>query len=147
MVRNIRRSMVEYHDILWDIGYAKTWEEGTSAACVYNHVYGFYFFLLLMLVFVPFYIATLNLDQLYSERPPIEDFYAWRDERVIDECLWYGWFIDYVSQVVPFCLGIPYHAHLSSYLVLNHSLLSGWKEDSCVTYSLTRLQLPSIGIN
>ena len=29
MVRNIRRSMVEYHDILWDIGYAKTWDEGT----------------------------------------------------------------------------------------------------------------------
>ena len=29
MVRNIRRSMVEYHDILWDIGYAKTWDEAT----------------------------------------------------------------------------------------------------------------------
>ena len=25
MIRNIRKSMVEYHDILWDIGYAKTW--------------------------------------------------------------------------------------------------------------------------
>ena len=29
MIRNIRRSMVEYHDILWDIGYAKTWDEAT----------------------------------------------------------------------------------------------------------------------
>ena len=66
MIRNIRRSMVEYHDILWDIGYAKTWDE-----------------------------ATLNLDKLYSERPPMEDFLAWRDERVLEECHWYSWFIDY----------------------------------------------------
>jgi hypothetical protein len=43
MVRNIRKSMNEYHDILWDIGYAKTWEE-----------------------------ANLHLDKLYSERPPLE---------------------------------------------------------------------------
>ncbi|KAL7544139.1 hypothetical protein ACHAWF_007522 [Thalassiosira exigua] len=81
MVRNIRRSMVEFtdvllgrvgvadHDILWDIGYAKTWEE-----------------------------ATLNLDQLYSERPPIEDFLIWRDMRVVEECHWYGWFIDYYME-------------------------------------------------
>eukprot|EP00581_Thalassiosira_minuscula_P008828 CAMPEP_0183705926 /NCGR_PEP_ID=MMETSP0737-20130205/2887_1 /TAXON_ID=385413 /ORGANISM="Thalassiosira miniscula, Strain CCMP1093" /LENGTH=486 /DNA_ID=CAMNT_0025933193 /DNA_START=73 /DNA_END=1533 /DNA_ORIENTATION=- len=66
MVRNIRRSMVEYHDILWDIGYAKTWEEATS-----------------------------NLDQLYSARPPLNDFEEWRDLRVLDEAHWYGWFIDY----------------------------------------------------
>lgn len=66
MIRNIRRSMVEYHDILWDIGYAKTWDE-----------------------------ATLNLDKLYSKRPPMEDFLAWRDERVLEECHWYSWFIDY----------------------------------------------------
>jgi len=66
MIRNIRRSMVEYHDILWDIGYAKTWEE-----------------------------ATLLLDDLYAARPPIEDFLEWRDERVLEECHWYGWFIDY----------------------------------------------------
>jgi len=59
MVRNIRRSMVEYHDILWDIGYAKTWDE-----------------------------ATLNLDNLYSERPPMEDFLEWRDLRVFDEIQW-----------------------------------------------------------
>lgn len=24
-VKNMRKSMVEYHDILWDIGYAKSW--------------------------------------------------------------------------------------------------------------------------
>mmetsp|Transcript_10017 Transcript_10017/g.18259 ORF Transcript_10017/g.18259 Transcript_10017/m.18259 type:complete len:596 (+) Transcript_10017:38-1825(+) len=66
MIRNIRRSMVEYHDILWDIGYAKTWEQ-----------------------------ANEHLGNLYTEAPPLEDFYAWRDKRVLDECNWYGWFIDY----------------------------------------------------
>jgi len=66
MVRNIRKSMVEYHDILWDIGYAKTWDD-----------------------------ANEYLENLYNERPPIEDFYAWRDDRVMDEAHWYGWFIDY----------------------------------------------------
>ena len=59
-------SSQEYHDILWDIGYAKTWDEASS-----------------------------NLGNLYSERPPIEDFLEWRDLRVLDEAHWYGWFIDY----------------------------------------------------
>ena len=66
VVRNMRRSMVEYHDILWDIGYAKTYTE-----------------------------ATERIANLYSERPPLEDFHEWRDEVVIDEISWYGWFIDY----------------------------------------------------
>ena len=35
------------------------------------------------------------LDNLYFERPPMEDFLAWRDLRVLDEVHWYGWFIDY----------------------------------------------------
>jgi len=69
VVRNIRRSMVEYHDILWDIGYAKTWD-----------------------------VATENLENLYAERPPMEDFLIWRDLRVIDEIDWYGWFIDYYME-------------------------------------------------
>ena len=59
IVRNIRRSMVEYHDILWDIGYAKTFQE-----------------------------AYEMLGQLYEERPPLEDFIQWRDERVLDEIHW-----------------------------------------------------------
>eukprot|EP00804_Cyclotella_cryptica_P016371 CCRYP_009922-RD/>CCRYP_009922-RD protein AED:0.13 eAED:0.13 QI:493/1/1/1/0.87/0.77/9/197/472 len=66
VIRNIRLSMEEYHDILYDIGYAKTWEE-----------------------------ATMNLENLYATRPPIEAFYEWRDLRVMDEANWYGWFIDY----------------------------------------------------
>lgn len=69
VVRNIRRSMVEYHDILWDIGYAKTFEQ-----------------------------AYEKIGNLYAERPPIEDFYVWRDERVMDEIHWYGWFIDYYME-------------------------------------------------
>ncbi len=50
-----------YHDILWDIGYAKTWEE-----------------------------ASVNLQNLYNARPPMEDFLVWRDIRVIEEAHWYG---------------------------------------------------------
>ncbi len=60
VVRNIRRSMVEYHDILWDIGYAKTFDQ-----------------------------AYEKIGNLYAERPPIEDFFVWRDERVMDEIHWY----------------------------------------------------------
>jgi len=37
----------------------------------------------------------MGIGRLYSERPPIEDFYAWRDLRVMSEIHWYGWFIDY----------------------------------------------------
>ena len=66
VVRNIRRSLVEYHDILWDIGYAKTWDD-----------------------------AFTKIPNLYQERPPLEDFLEWRDERVLEEIYWYGWFIDY----------------------------------------------------
>ena len=52
VVRNIRRSMVEYHDILWDIGYAKT-----------------------------FHDAFERISNLYADRPPLEDFLVWRDLR------------------------------------------------------------------
>mmetsp|Transcript_32752 Transcript_32752/g.43667 ORF Transcript_32752/g.43667 Transcript_32752/m.43667 type:complete len:407 (-) Transcript_32752:106-1326(-) len=69
VVRNIKRAMVEYHDILWDIGYAKTWEQ-----------------------------ATELIPNLYAERPPLTDFTAWREERVLDEIKWYGWFIDFYME-------------------------------------------------
>ena len=69
VVRNLRRSLVEYHDILWDIGYAKTWE-----------------------------VASMNLNNLYQVRPPKEDFLHWRDLRILDEVHWYGWFIDYYME-------------------------------------------------
>merc|ERR1719287_409662 len=66
MVPNIRRSMVEYHDILWDLGYVTTWED-----------------------------ATLLSDNLFGQQPPLDDYYEWRDSRVQDEVQRYGWFIDY----------------------------------------------------
>jgi len=69
VVRNIRRTMVEYHDILWDIGYAKTFED-----------------------------AFARISNLYAERPPLSDFLAWRDRKVLLEIDWYGWFIDFYME-------------------------------------------------
>ncbi|KAL7540830.1 hypothetical protein ACHAWF_006793 [Thalassiosira exigua] len=67
VVPHIRRSMVEYHDILWDLGYATTWEE-----------------------------ADQYRNNLYEDRPnTLEFYYEWRDARALDEARWYGWFIDY----------------------------------------------------
>jgi len=66
IVRNLRRTIVEYHDILWDIGYAETYD-----------------------------VAMEHAQNLYRESPPLNDFLHWRDEYVIDEIQWYGWFIDY----------------------------------------------------
>ena len=66
VVRNIRRTMVEYHDILWDIGYAATWAE-----------------------------AVLHKPNLFRDRAPVSDFIVWRDIHVSNEIQWYGWFIDY----------------------------------------------------
>ena len=39
------------------------------------------------------------IPNLYQQRPPLEDFRIWRDERVMDEVQWYGWFIDYWMEV------------------------------------------------
>ena len=65
VVRNMRRTMVEYHDILWDIARLKA-SPGME-----------------------------DVDILYTYRPPIDYFFQWRDLRVMDEIHWYGWFIDY----------------------------------------------------
>ena len=32
----------------------------------------------------------MNLENLYAERAPIEAFFPWRDDRVMDEVHWYG---------------------------------------------------------
>lgn len=63
VVSDIQKVMVEYHDILWDIGYAQTFEE-----------------------------AYERIENLYKEEeagvehedPPVEDFLVWRDLRVFD---------------------------------------------------------------
>ena len=58
--------MVEYHDILWDLGYAANWADAFDMR--------------------PF---------LFRERAPLEDFLQWRDKNVKNEIFWYGWFVDY----------------------------------------------------
>ncbi|GFH56481.1 hypothetical protein CTEN210_12957 [Chaetoceros tenuissimus] len=77
IVSDIQRVMVQYHDILWDIGYAQTFEE-----------------------------AYERIENLYKEEevdvehqnPPVEDFLVWRDLRVFDEIHWYSWFIDFYME-------------------------------------------------
>ena len=66
VVRSIRTTLVEYHNILWDIDYAETYQEAFS-----------------------------RTENLFLERPPLDDWLTWRDLRVKDEIDWYGWFIDY----------------------------------------------------
>jgi len=66
VVRSIRTTLVEYHNILWDIDYAETYQEAFS-----------------------------RTGNLFLERPPLDDWLTWRDLRVKDEIDWYGWFIDY----------------------------------------------------
>merc|ERR1712085_172231 len=62
VIPNIRRSMVEYHDIVWDLGYATTWKD-----------------------------ATVLSNNLFEGRPHLDEFHMWRDSRVMDEARWYGW--------------------------------------------------------
>ena len=66
IVRSIRQTIDEYHDILADIDYAKTWEE-----------------------------ATEKIPNLYNGYIDMDNYAGWRDERVMDEIGWYGWVIDY----------------------------------------------------
>ena len=56
VVRNIRQTIDEYHDILADIDYAKTWEE-----------------------------ATEKIPNLYNGYIDMDNYAGWRDERVMDE--------------------------------------------------------------
>ena len=56
VVRNIRETIDEYHDILADIDYAKTWEE-----------------------------ATEKIPNLYNGYIDMDNYAGWRDERVMDE--------------------------------------------------------------
>ncbi|KAL7529428.1 hypothetical protein ACHAWF_002973 [Thalassiosira exigua] len=66
VVRNIRQAVLDYHDILSDIDYAKTWSE-----------------------------ATEMIPNLYAGDIKLSKFERWRDERIMDEIGWYGWLIDY----------------------------------------------------
>ena len=66
VLRNPRRSIDEYHDILADIHYAKTWEE-----------------------------ATEKIPDLFQGIIEADKYAMWRNERTMDEIGWYGWLIDY----------------------------------------------------
>ena len=66
----MRSSMVEFHDIMWDLDYTKSFEE------------------------------ALNKEELlYEKQPSLEDFRLWRDVRLMREIHWFGWFIDYWMEV------------------------------------------------
>ena len=69
VVQNMRRDLTEYHDILWDIGYAKIWAQ-----------------------------ASELITNIYSAHPPTEDWVLQRGLRVMDEMKWYGWFIDFYME-------------------------------------------------
>ena len=66
VLRNPRRSIDEYHDILADIHYAKTWEE-----------------------------ATDKIPNLFQGIIEADKYAMWRNERTMDEIGWFGWLIDY----------------------------------------------------
>jgi len=77
VVSDIQKSMIEYHDILWDIGYAQTFEEA------YERMHMLY---------------KEEEEGIPHENPPVEDFLIWRDLRVFDEIHWYTWFFDYYME-------------------------------------------------
>ena len=56
VVQNVCRALTEYDDILWGIGYAKTWAQ-----------------------------ATDQLSNLYRARLPMEDWLVWRELHVMYE--------------------------------------------------------------
>ena len=61
VVRNVRRTLTEFHHIMWDLEYARSYAE-----------------------------ALAKESNLYKSLPPRTHFLAWRDERVLNEIHWYG---------------------------------------------------------
>ena len=64
VVRNVRRTLTEFHHIMWDLQYVNTYAE-----------------------------ALANEDRLFKTMPPREHFLEWRDDRVMGEIHWYGTYI------------------------------------------------------
>ena len=97
MIRNIRKSMIEYHDILYDLAVVYHFDiddiDSIHRGKFPPHTNPFH-------LPIENYVAAReaaanNLANLYSEAPPLEDWLGWRDLRVLEEIQWYGWFIDY----------------------------------------------------
>ena len=61
VVRNLRNTLVEFHAIMWDLGFANTYAA-----------------------------ALLNEDNLFSTVPPKESFLMWRDEKVTTNIHYFG---------------------------------------------------------
>jgi len=74
VLRNMRTSLIEYHDVVWDFDY-----ETVMDPEFLNRTE----------------LGALRNSKLYASQPPLEAFYTWRDARIMDEIHWYGWFIDY----------------------------------------------------
>ena len=70
MYRSIRSSLIEYHDIMYDFGYPADFEEAKKE-------------------------RQLNIQRLYTNAVVEEAFLAWRDERLLFECSWFSWYIDF----------------------------------------------------
>eukprot|EP00521_Asterionellopsis_glacialis_P007570 CAMPEP_0195283624 /NCGR_PEP_ID=MMETSP0707-20130614/2100_1 /TAXON_ID=33640 /ORGANISM="Asterionellopsis glacialis, Strain CCMP134" /LENGTH=432 /DNA_ID=CAMNT_0040342815 /DNA_START=34 /DNA_END=1332 /DNA_ORIENTATION=+ len=66
IIRNPRWAIPAYHHMLYEINYAKTWEE-----------------------------AYASSNNVYTMRSPVEAWYEWRNKRAIPEIHWWGWFIDF----------------------------------------------------
>ncbi|KAL3776469.1 hypothetical protein ACHAWO_000048 [Cyclotella atomus] len=66
VVQYIRRSMVEYADIMWYLSYENTYNKD-----------------------------RVKLEELYGQRDDTDKFYIWRDAHVMQEIFRYGWYIDY----------------------------------------------------
>jgi len=66
VVRNLREALVEFHNIMWDLGFKDTYEE-----------------------------VLKYQDNLYAGRPPVDLFLSWRDQQVLDEIHWSTFFTDY----------------------------------------------------
>ena len=66
-VRNIRKSLVDFHDICYELDYSTKYE-----------------------------VSTIHSPRLYKiDDAPADVFLAWRDQVVMDEIAHYGWYIDY----------------------------------------------------
>lgn len=70
MYRSIRSSLIEYHDIMYDFGYPADFEQARKE-------------------------RQLNIERLYTHAPLEKAFLTWRDERLLFECSWFSWYIDF----------------------------------------------------
>lgn len=97
VVSDIKKVMIEYHDILWDLGFAQNFEEAYERVQnLYNDNTGIP--LLGGLGSTWFTDANAYSSEDVDENAPLAEFLVWRDLRVFDEIHWYSWFIEYYME-------------------------------------------------